>query len=184
MQPQQCSSSPFTIIFLFDSKVRVDSLESRLRLWQKYVELQVFNELSRTWVKLMLVPTIASVTTTIIVCFYVTIRHEDLPAILIANVAYVGVALLGILFWIFQQMIGVMRISEAVIAALTTITPNGSDNGRNPGWELKHYIVRRGKATRKLHFRVGEFTEASLDVSVGIWDEILNQLLFLLSFIV
>ena len=41
---------------------------------------------------------------------------------------------------------------------------------------------KRGKATRPLNYRIGEFMEFSLDVPMGIWDEILNQLVFLLSF--
>ena len=156
-------------------------MKSRLRLWQKYVELQVFNELSRTWAKLMLIPTIVSVTCTIIICFYATIRHEDLPAVLIPAFVYVGAVLLGIVFWIAKQALSAIRTSEAVIANLTSVKTDQAGN-ENIGQELKNFIVRRGNATRKLFYMVGNFMEVSSDVPICMWDEILNQVLFLLSF--
>ena len=157
--------------------------EDRLQLWHKYLKLQVFNELCRTWAKLMIVPTISSATSTIIICLYVTIRHEELPIGLVPFFFYVGMTLFGIVFWIAYQVILVIRASEAIIGVLTTVDKEGD----NPGWmgvplPPKKYIMKRGKATRPLGYRIGEFIEFSLDVPIGIWDEIVNQLLFLLSF--
>ena len=136
------------------------------------------------WVKLMLAPTLASVTGAIIVSFYVTIRHEDVPSVLIPAIVYTEVALLGIVFWMCDQMLSVKTTSEAVIAVLTSITAEqvGRENLNSNGRDLKKYIMRRAKATRAMNFRVGDFMELSLDVPIGVWDEILNQVLLLLSF--
>ena len=132
----------------------------------------------------MLAPTLASVTGTIIVSFYVTIRHEDVPSVLIPAIVYTEVALLGIVFWMCDQMLSVKTTSEAVIAVLTSITAEqvGRENLNSNGRDLKKYIMRRAKATRAMNFRVGDFMELSLDVPIGVWDEILNQVLLLLSF--
>ena len=43
-------------------------------------------------------------------------------------------------------------------------------------------ILRRAKALRPAFFSVGDFTdEFNVDVPVGVWEEILNQLVFLLT---
>ena len=73
-----------------------------------------------------------------------------------------------------------IRASEAVVAALTSVKyENHGDIGLSS--IIRKYIVKRGQATRPLSSRLGEFTEFSLGVPVGL-NEILNQLLLLLSF--
>ena len=42
-------------------------------------------------------------------------------------------------------------------------------------------FVRRARAVIPLRMYMGEFTEPTLDVAATIWDEVFNQLLFLLS---
>ena len=84
-----------------------------------------------------------------------------------------------------MQIINVSKGSEALIDTLTrTFIPAGAgcENGVNGGLELKKYIVRKGKATRAMNFRLGDFMEFSIDVPIGVWEEILNQVFFLLSF--
>lgn len=82
-----------------------------------------------------------------------------------------------------MQFINVSKASEALIGTLT-MTPGGARNeyGISGPQELKKYIVRKRKATRAMNFRLGDFMEFSLDVPIGIWDDILNQELFVLSF--
>ena len=132
----------------------------------------------------MLVPTIISTTSTIIICFYVTIRPDNVPFWLVVVVFYIGITLFGIVFWACYQTILVIRGSEDIIRALTSLEIGDWKEGRlgvTP-MRLKKYIVTRGKATRPVNYRIGEFNDFTLDVPIGIWDEILNQLLFLLTF--
>ena len=156
--------------------------EDRFRLWHNYLRLQIFTEICSMWIKLMVVPTIFSVTSTIITCLYVTIRNEGLPEWLVLLFFYVGITLFGNVFWIAYQAILVIRASEATIGVLTSIQYENSGHHNHVPLVIRKYIVKRGKATKPLSFRIGEFTEFSLDVPMSIWDEILNQLLFLLSF--
>ena len=153
----------------------------RLQLWHKYLRLQVFHQLCRAWIKLMVVPAMATATSAIIICFYVTIRHQEVPPWLVPLFTYVGVSLFGTVFWITYQAMLVIRTSEAIIGALTTVDDPMLGSMRVP-LTLQKYIAKRGKATRPLNIRIGAFMEFSLDVPIGIWDEILNQLVFLLSF--
>ena len=45
----------------------------------------------------------------------------------------------------------------------------------------KREVVRRSGALRPMCVPIGEFAEMSLEVMVTIWEELLSQLLFLLS---
>ena len=161
--------------------------EDRLQLWHKYLRLQLYHQNCANWNKLMNIPTIVSASTTIIVCFYVTIRPENVPIWLVLVILYVGITLFGVLFLISYQAILVMRGSEGIIRALISLEVGDWRDRRRAGdptppFAQKKYILLRGKATRPLTYRIGSFMEMSLEVPIGIWDEILNQLFFLLTY--
>ena len=42
-------------------------------------------------------------------------------------------------------------------------------------------MIMRAKALRPTVITVGNFTEFSMNVTVGVWDEMVNQLLFVLT---
>ena len=102
-------------------KVKAVTVEARMELWHKYVQLQVFNHLLARWMKVMLVPTIISATSTIIVCFYVTIRNNDVPGWIVFTFFYVGATIFGIVFWMSYQLILGILASEAVIGLLASM---------------------------------------------------------------
>ena len=161
----------------------MDNKNSREVLWEKYVQLQVFHQLCLIWVKVMTPTNVASITCSIIVCLYATIRHNDVPPFLIPVFSYVGITLFGIVFWVCVQIIDVSKASEALIGTLTVISVDtGNENGISDPQKLKKYIVKKGKATRPMKFRFGDFMDISINVPIGVWEEILNQVLFLLSF--
>ena len=62
------------------------------------MRLQLYNELCSVWAKVLLVPTMISTTTTIIICFYVTLRPDNVPLWLLLAIFYVGITLFGIVF--------------------------------------------------------------------------------------
>ena len=156
----------------------VVTVEDRISLWRKYLHLQVFNQLCRVWVKLMSPPTTFSLTSSIIIWFYVTIRNEGVPVTLTLIFFCVGISIFAIFFWLLYEVIMVKRAADRILATLTS-TEDGNYKDFSP--QQKRYINKRGKATRAIGYRIGDFMEISLDVPLGIWDEILNQLLFLLS---
>lgn len=154
-------------------------MNDRLALWEKYMHLQVFNELCKGWIKFMIAPSLFSITCTIIICFFVTIRNEGVPVALIMLFAYVGVSIFATLFWICYEIIMVTRMADGILETLTSTEKGSYTSLPN---QQRRYISKRGKATRAIGYRIGGFMEFSLNVPVGLWDEIVNQLLFLLNF--
>ena len=43
-------------------------------------------------------------------------------------------------------------------------------------------VLKRAKVMREIEFAVGEFTIVTLNLPIAVWEEVLNQVLFLLSF--
>ena len=83
-----------------------------------------------------------------------------------------------VIFCFAYQIVMVMRASENIVGVLTSTTDKTS--GALPLHE-RNYFARKVKATRALGFRMGNVGNFSLDVPVVMWEEIWNQLLFLLS---
>ena len=52
-------------------------------------------------------------------------------------------------------------------------------------WDLepskRKYLFCKARALRPMHLNIGQFSHITLEGLVGIWDEVLNQLMFLLS---
>ena len=158
--------------------MNVRSIDDRLNLRHQYVKLQVHVTITNNWLMFMIVPTIVSVASGIIVCFYITIRHTELPIYSYAIYTYTGVNLSGLLFWRAYELIMTIRASEAIVSTLSSTTEQYYQE--SPA-KQKLYIRKLIRPTRAIFFRIGIFMDFSLDVPVGIWDEILNQLLFLLT---
>ena len=155
------------------------TFEDRLLLWRQYQSLQVYNAIAIDWIKLMVVPTIFSLSIAIIACLFISIRHAELPILTYLMFPYTGVSLLILLFWICFEVIKIIRASEEIIVKLGT-RECGTGNTMTKLEML--YIQKKSKATRALGYRMGNFGYFSLDVPVGTWDEILNQLFFLLTY--
>ena len=47
---------------------------------------------------------------------------------------------------------------------------------------MRMQVLKRAKAMKEIEYPVGEFSELTLNLPITMWDEILNQILFLLSF--
>ena len=154
-------------------------MEDRLFLFRQYLNLQVFNAIAINWVKHMIVPTIFSVSGGIVLCLYVSIRHTELPTLTYLLFPYVALSMSVLIFWICFEVVKVIHASEVIVETLGTVKPQ--DRSRMTEKE-RLYIRKRARATRVLYFQMGEFMDFSLDVPVGIWDEIINQLLFLLTY--
>ena len=45
----------------------------------------------------------------------------------------------------------------------------------------REYLTRKARALRPFYFTIGQFSDMTFEGLVGVWDEILNQFLFLLS---
>ena len=153
-------------------------MDDGLELGHQYVRLQVHVAIANDWIMFMIVPTIFSVSTSIIICLYITIRHPELPIYLYILFPYVAANLFSLLFYLAYELMMMIRASEAV---LDTLSSTEGQYYQAASIQQRLYIRKLAKSTRPLSFRMGIFMNFSLDVPVGIWDEILNQLLFLLT---
>ena len=75
-------------------------------------------------------------------------------------------------------MVVAVRDSEEIVGILTS-TVDKHFGTLSP--QDRKYLMRKARATRALEYRMGDFGHFSLDVPVVLWEEIWNQLLFLLS---
>ena len=109
---------------------------------------------------------------------YISIRHTQLPVFIYCLFPYVAVLFLVEIFDLCHDGILTIRASEDVLSRLRS-----TENGylyRLP-MEERMSIQKRGKALRPAFFSVGNYTQFNFDVPVGVWEEILNQTVFLLT---
>ena len=103
--------------------MRVSTAELWLELRRKYYLFQVYVCLANSWVKFMIVPAIFSVSSSIIVAFYVSIRHTEIPILIYLRFASVGVSLFVILFWFGLEVIKLIQSTEAIVETLNSKDP-------------------------------------------------------------
>ena len=89
-----------------------------------------------------------------------------------------GVVLLFQIFGFAYDVVCVQQDSEEIVEKLQGLA---SPSLRALTLEEKRKVLKRSKAVTPLPFRVGAFTDYSLVVPLAAWDEIWNQLFFLLS---
>ena len=157
----------------------MNTADSWMKLRRKYYLLQIYFCLCNSWVKFMIVPAILAICSSIVIALYISLRHTEIAILIYLAFVGVGVTLFILLFWFSFEVIAVIRSTEAIVATLNT---------RDQAYFLQlspmeqRYLTKFGKTTRQAVFEIGDFVEYSIDCPIGYWDEILNQLIFLLTF--
>ena len=146
-----------------------------------YVTLEVQMKIYHYWALIVWFPLLLNFGIAVIICLYIPIGRPEVPAWLSLCFLFVAATIIGVVFWITYDIVLVARASEEVLGKLRTFD--------EPYWReksvsslLRSQFLKRAKACRPIEIPIGTFGEFSLDVPVIMWDEILNQLLFLLSF--
>ena len=156
----------------------MDTADSWMKLRRKYYLLQVYLCLINSWIKFMIVPTLISICSSIVIALYISLRHSDIAILIYLAFVCLGVSLLILLFWFSFEFIALIRSTEAIVATL---------NSRDQAYfvqlspDEQRFLTKCGKATRQAVIEIGDFVEYSIDCPIGFWDEILNQLIFLLT---
>ena len=153
-------------------------MESSLALWKEYKRLEIFHVVAAEYTRFYLVPTLLSCSVLVIVAVFVCIRAVGLPWWLYLFFVSSSLTVLFLTFWLPYQLVLALRASEDIVGVLTSIKDVYS---AELSWNDRKYLAKKARATRTLGYRTGDFGNFSLDVPVVMWDEILNQLLFLLS---
>ena len=152
--------------------------EARLELWRSFLCLRIYCILLNEWIKWLLVPTALILKAVIALCLYVVLRREGIPGWLAIVSGYAGLMLGGIFLWDQYKAVSGMRLADDLAQRLTSTR---EEYFRRLAPEQQRYFVKLGKAVRVPRFEFGSFMEYSFEVPLTILDEILGQLLFLLS---
>ena len=117
-----------------------------------------------------------------VVLFYVTLRHTDLPIFLYLPFPYIGVCVMVFIFWFSYDLTAAIRSSEQLLNRLRPSRANlQSLGGMMSKDEKTKILMLRARAMRILAFPIGIFANFSLAVPVNVWDQVLDLLILLLS---
>ena len=114
-----------------------------------------------------------------VVLLYVSLRPSGLHVLIYCWFPLAGISIMGVVLWICYDVVVVKRLADEVLGRLQDV--KGLKFFGQLEKQRQMEMLRQGRALRPLSLRVGEFSEFSFAVTYNIWDEILNQLLLLLS---
>ena len=182
MSTHSCNFVGFIVVYeMFTDSRRmhiIPDMESRVLVERLYSYLLHHNRVVQTWMKFMLPPTLSAVSVAVIVSTFVSIRYTDLPLLLYIIFPYTAFTLMLVIFWMCYDTVLVVRASEDVMGRLLS---HNAIYLRPLSRAERIKVLKRAKAMKVLEFPIGEFSEFSLTLPVNIWDEIINQVVFLLS---
>lgn len=162
-----------------DRKVQVTDFAQRRLQERLYICLELHNRVVHCWIKDMLPPTIFLVGAALTFCFFITIQFTDLPLILYVAFPYVGTTVLIIMFWMIYDVLLITNAAEEVRGKLLSWEPRYI---RFMPRAMKIKLLKRAMAMRPLLFPIGNLTYVSQSLPITVWEESMNQILFLLSF--
>ena len=154
-------------------------MTSRAKVERLYICTELHSRISSVWLKFMLPPTIVSVSLAIIVSTFVSIRYTELPLCYYVYFPNSAFTLMVNIFWLGYDGVLITRDSEGILGQLRS---SQAPYLRSVPKHVRTLVMKRVRAMRVLEFRVGDFANFSVNVPISIWDEILNQVVFLLSF--
>ena len=154
-------------------------MESRAMVERLYNYVQCHHRVAHTWMKFMSPPTLAASSTTVIITTFVSIRYTELPLIFYIFFPNTAFNNMLIIFWVCYDVVLLIRASEDIMGQLLS---HHADYLKPMPRAMRVRILKRARAMKVLEFPLGDFGEFSLNLPVAIWEEILNQVLFLLSF--
>ena len=166
-------------LFSCHRKIQVTDMDVRPRVEHLYICQELHSRVGYIMMKIMLPPTILSLSLGIIVCMYISIRHTDLPIYLYVIFPYIAFTLLLIIFWLSYDIALITRDFECIRGQLLS---HQSPYLVHMSRHERKCVMMRATAMRVVEFPVGEFADFSLSMSVAVWEEVVNQVLFLLTF--
>ena len=155
------------------------NLDERKELEFWYIVLEVQTKIFRRWATVVIFPALVNFGCGSILCIYIPIKYTEVPAIFNFCFLFVGAVILGVIYWLSYDIVLVIRGTEELLGRLRTFHRRATEHRARDLTQLR--FLKRSQACRPLEIPVGTFGEFSLDVPVIMGDEILNQLLFLLS---
>ena len=157
-----------------------NNMNDWMRIYRLYRIMQVYNSILTEWMQNTVVMGLVGMASSVIVLLYVTIRPSTLPWFIYIWFPIVAAIAMVIIAWISFDCVIIKREVADVAQNLQLSLDS---------WRFRDIEKRRrtvyNRMLQSLHpasLRLGPFGEISLDTPINTWDEVLNQLLFLLSF--
>ena len=172
-------NGPLVMVLNCYRKFAIVNLESRAVVDRLYVCLQHHFRVYSVWVKFQLPPTLLSESIPVIDAAFVSIRYTDLPLILYMVYPNTACNLMIIVFWLCYDSFRIARASDEVIGRLQS---ENADYLRPLPRAGRIQVLKRAKVMKEIQFAVGELATVTLNLPIAMWEAILNQILFLLSF--
>ena len=153
-------------------------LESRAKVQYLYICMELYTRICFVWIKFAWPPTLFSVSLTIVFAAFVSIRYADLPFVYYVAFPTVALGLMVSMFVGFYELVLSTRDSEEILGQLRSL-----DAAYLCGipLTLRKRLLKRAKALRTVELPVGEFADFSVTVPIALWDEMVNQVVFLLT---
>ena len=142
-----------------------------------YLNLTLFNRVVHVWIRLALPLVLLALSITVIITLFISIRYTQLPLVYYLNILFVGLTVTFMIFRVCYDMAQILRATEDILDQLSS---HKAPYLTRLTKVQRTKVLKNAKAMRPLLFRVGD-SEFSLSLPVAIWEEILNQIVFLLS---
>ena len=166
----------------FSSSIPVPNARRRRKIQSLYIQVQIANDVVNFATRQCLPYAFFALGTTIVIGLFTFIRHFGHSVALInLVVALVGIVCLGFLFhtfWASWDGLEAIRMSEDLVRKLRS--PEETYLKALPKME-RLWLLKRARAIKPLHIQIGNFSTYDQDALFAIWNEIINQLVFLLS---
>ena len=154
-------------------------MNGRAQLEHFYICYELYNRVCYVWVKFMLPATIFSVSLTTIVTTFISIRYTELPFMYYIFFVNTAFTLMLIIFWLCYDLVLITRDSEGILSQLLSYE---AQHLRHMPKAIKTQVMKKARAMRVIEFPIGDFADFAISLPIAIWEEIVNEVLFLLSF--
>ena len=166
------------VFFIITRDIDQSDLASRRKVERLYVCLQIYHHAHCSWWNWTLPSTYFALSSTVILAMYIGVRHTELPWYLYWVFWLAGVGVLLQIFGVGYDVMLAKEDSEEIVGQLQSSAGTALQIF---SLDEKRKILKRSKAMTGLQFGIAGLANYSWAVPLGAWDEILNQLLFLLS---
>ena len=157
----------------------IDDPENPRRAERFYIRLQLFSHTFCVWCLLMFAPLLVGLIICVIITLFLAIRYTQLPLLLYIWCLVTGITILFVIFWISYDIVLVKRTAEDVMSRFAS--HDGAPYLGRMSKQERVAVAKRALALKVLEFPNGDSVDLSLDLPVMVWEEVLNQVLFLLS---
>ena len=166
-------------MFYFCRVIDLVDAESWTKVKRLYNCIRLHNIMYLNWMRYMMAPVIFLWAGAVTILLYITFRPSGLHMLVYCWFPLVAVVSTFLVTWQFYDAVVTKRSTDEVLSKLQSRT-TGYYRTLFERAERKEF-VRRCRAVQPVGLVIGEFADFTLEVAMNIWEEVFNQLLFLLS---